>query len=310
MPMKLLKTKDEKELHIERVLHIRSYSLTLHKDLCTGCGICLEICPKEAIELRKIPKAEAEKAKLPTIDIDEKKCIYCGICSSLCPFGALELTVDRKHFNPVIETQSFPQLIRDIEFNIEKCDVSCALSMATCMKECPLNLIKVTTRNPFSRKNINAQSGSSQKGSKINMDIDKDHCPGCQICAARCPYGALSVSKTFQGTIKINTEKCPKGCRDCLDVCPISGVLYLSEDNKVHVNEAYCIYCGVCKNVCPQENALELQRTLIRHTPVRSGAWNKALEKLTSTEEMSKELRAKSLVKTRESVEKRLAWRL
>jgi formate hydrogenlyase subunit 6/NADH:ubiquinone oxidoreductase subunit I len=138
------------------------------------------------------------------------------------------------------------------------------------------------------------------------MDIDKDRCPGCRICAVRCSYGALSVNKTFQGIIKINIEKCPKGCRDCLDVCPISGALYLSEDNKVRVSEAYCIYCGVCKNVCPEEGALELQRTLIRHTPVRSGAWNKALEKITSTEEMSKELRAKSLAKTRESIKRRL----
>lgn len=307
--MKLLKTEDEKVLLIERILYARSYSLTLDKNLCTGCGICVEICPKEAVELRKTLKAEGEKAKLPTIDIDEKKCIYCGICNSLCPFRALELKVDGKHSTPVIENESFPQLIRDIEFNVEKCEVSCVLSMATCMKECPLDLIKVTTRKSFGRKNMNARLGSDQKGSMILMNVDRDHCPGCQICAARCPYGAFSVNKTFQGTIKINPDKCPKGCRDCLDVCPISGALYLSEDNKVHINEAYCIYCGVCKNVCPEKGALELQRTLIRHTPVRSGVWNKALEKLTSTVEMSKELRAKSLAKTRKSVEKRFAWR-
>jgi 4Fe-4S ferredoxin len=219
------------------------------------------------------------------------------------------LKVDGRTFTPVVETESFPQLIRDIEFNNEKCEVSCVLSMATCMKQCPLDLIKVTTRNPFSHKNMDIQSGPNREISKIIMNIDKDHCPGCQICAVRCPYGALRVNKTFQGTIKINHDKCPKGCRDCLDVCPIPGALYLSEDNKVHVNEVYCIYCGVCKNICPEEGALKLQRTLIRHTPVRSGAWNKALEKLTSTEEMSKELRAKSSAKTRESVGRRLVWR-
>ena len=308
MPMKLLKTEDEKGLLIERILHAKSYSLMLQKKLCTGCGICAEICPKEAIELRKIPKAEGEKARLPTIDIDEKKCIYCGICSSLCPFGALETKVDGKNFTPVVETESFPKLIRDIDFNIEKCEASCVLSMATCMKECPLNLIKVATRNPFSPKSMNEQTDFNKKSSKIIMDIDKDRCPGCRICAVRCPYDAFTVNKTFQGTIKIDSEKCPKGCRDCLDVCPISGTLYLSADNKVCVNEAYCIYCGVCKNVCPEEGALELQRTLIRHTSVRSGAWNKALEKITSTEEMSKELRAKGLAKTRGSIKRRLEY--
>ena len=305
MPMKLLKTEDENRLLIERVLHAKSYSLMLNKKLCTGCGICVEICPREALELRKIPKAEGEKAKLPAIDADEKKCTYCGICDSLCPFGALELRVDGKKSTPVAETESFPKLIRDIDFNIEKCEISCVRSMATCMKECQLGLINVATRNPFSHKSVKDQTDSN-KSSKIIVDIDKDRCPGCRICAVRCPYDALSVNKTFQGTIKIDSEKCPKGCRDCLDVCPISGTLYLSEDNKVCVNEAYCIYCGVCKNVCPEEGALELKRTLVRHTPVRSGAWNKALEKITSTEEMSKELRAKGLAKTRESIKRRL----
>ena len=68
-------------------------------------------------------------------------------------------------------------------------------------------------------------------------------------------------------------------------------------------------YCGACKLVCPIEEALDFQRTYVYHTPVHSGAWNKALEKLTSTTEMTKELKAKGANKARESVEKRLAWR-
>jgi MinD superfamily P-loop ATPase len=113
----------------------------------------------------------------------------------------------------------------------------------------------------------------------------------------------------FHGTIKIDHKKCPTGCQDCFDVCPITGAMYLSEDGKVLINELYCIYCGVCKYVCPEEGALDLQRTYVYHKPIRSGAWNKALEKLASTKEMSKELKAKSLKKTRESVNKRLSWR-
>jgi 4Fe-4S ferredoxin len=117
------------------------------------------------------------------------------------------------------------------------------------------------------------------------------------------------VRKFFHGKILIHQEKCPEGCTDCLDVCPISGALYLSdEDKKVHVNEVFCIYCGACKVVCPVEEALELKRTKIIHTPVRSGAWNKALERLASPIEMSKELKAKGSQKVMESVEKRLGW--
>jgi len=71
----------------------------------------------------------------------------------------------------------------------------------------------------------------------------------------------------------------------------------------------HCVYCGVCRIVCPEEGALELQRTNIRHTPVHSGAWNKALEKLTSTKELTKELKTKGSTKVRESVEKRFGLR-
>ena len=106
-------------------------------------------------------------------------------------------------------------------------------------------------------------------------------------------------------------DKCPDGCTDCLDVCPITGALYLSDDDgKVHVNEAFCVYCGACKVVCPVDEALELERTSINHTPVRSGVWNKTLEKLASPIIMTKELKAKSSQKARESVEKRLGWKV
>jgi 4Fe-4S ferredoxin len=303
--MKQLKTESENKLIIERILHAKSYSLTLDRDRCVGCGICVEVCPREAVQIKKMPRAEGEKAKPPIIDIDEQKCQYCGICNAICPFGALEHKVNGKPWIAVVEAESFPKLIRNIQIDTEKCEVGCV----ECEKFCPLNLIKVKIRTHEGEAVTGFESKTKKENSVVAMDLDKDHCPCCRICEIKCPYDAISIQKIFHGTLKINQEKCPKGCRDCLDVCPITGALYLAEDGKVHVNEVYCVYCGVCKIVCPEEGALELNRTYIRHTPVRSGAWNKALEKLTSTKEMSKELRAKGLTKTRESVEKRLAWR-
>jgi len=306
MPMKLMKTDTDNELTVERILHAKRYSLTLDKTLCTGCGICKEICPREAIEIKKVPKAEGEKAKPPTINVSEEKCHYCGICESICTFGALKVRVDGEHVIPVIKTESFPQLLREIEVDTTKCDVGCV----DCKEACPLNLIKVTVRSPDGEEVKDIESRLDKENLRVDVEIKKDLCPCCRLCEAKCPEGAIRVRKIFYGIIRINREKCPEGCQDCLDVCPIPGALYLSEeDGKVHVNELFCVYCGACKIVCPVEEALELQRTHIRHTPVRSGAWNKALEKLTSTKEMTKELRAKGLDKAQESVEKRLAWR-
>ena len=46
----------------------------IDKNLCDGCGLCIEECPVEAIVMIEL-KAE----------IDEEKCIRCGTCHDVCP---------------------------------------------------------------------------------------------------------------------------------------------------------------------------------------------------------------------------------
>jgi 4Fe-4S ferredoxin len=303
--MKLLKNETENELTIEMILHAKRYSLTLDKTRCTGCGICTEICPREAIETKKTPKADGEKTKPPTIDISEEKCHYCGMCDPICPFGALKVRINGEHVIPVIDSESFPQLIREIEVDTTRCDLDCV----DCEKACPLDLIKVSVHAPNGEEVTDIKSRANKENLTVSVDIEKNFCPCCRLCEMKCPEGAIHVEKTFHGNLRINREKCPEGCQDCLDVCPIPEALYLSDDGKVYVNELYCVYCGVCRIVCPEEEALELHRTYIRHTPVHSGAWNKALEKLTSTKVMTNELRTKSSTKAKESIGKRFLWR-
>jgi 4Fe-4S ferredoxin len=304
--MKLLKNETENELLIGMILHAKRYSLTLDKTRCTGCGICMEICPREAIEIKKTPKADGEKAKPPTIDISEEKCHYCGMCDPICPFGALKVRINGEPMIPVINSESFPQLIREIEVDATKCDLDCV----DCEKACPLNLIKISLHTPNGEEVTDIKSRPNKENLTVTVDIEKTFCPCCRLCEMKCPEGAIHVEKTFHGNLRINREKCPESCQDCLDVCPIPEALYLSDDGKVYVNGLYCVYCGVCRIVCPEEEALELHRTYIRHTPVHSGAWNKALEKITSTKVMTKELRTKSSTRAKESVRKRFPWRI
>jgi Fe-S-cluster-containing hydrogenase component 2 len=49
-------------------------------DKCTGCGLCVEACPVEAISL------ENDKAK-----VDEGACVDCGVCASECPNEAISV---------------------------------------------------------------------------------------------------------------------------------------------------------------------------------------------------------------------------
>ncbi|HHS14332.1 MAG TPA: DUF362 domain-containing protein [bacterium] len=46
---------------------------------CTGCGVCIEWCPADAIRM------DGDKAV-----IDEKKCIGCGECLTVCRFHAVK----------------------------------------------------------------------------------------------------------------------------------------------------------------------------------------------------------------------------
>jgi 4Fe-4S ferredoxin len=265
-------------------------------------------CPKEAIKLEKQPKIQGEKAKKAKLNVDLTKCNFCGICDILCPYGAMKVTVNGEHILSVVEKESFPQLVRDIKVDTTKFPIG----DVKCEDACPLNLIHVSrlTQDGNVVESLKAIPKKDRKKLQVKIDVEKERCPCCRICEFKCSEGIMQVRKFIHGKILIHQEKCPEGCTDCLDVCPITGALYYSdEDKKVHADEMFCVYCGACKAVCPVEEALELKRTKIIHTPVSSGAWNKALERLASPVEISKELKAKGSQKAVASVEKRLGWK-
>ena len=270
-------------------MHVKNYKLTLDKKRCVGCQICSLACPKEAIKTQKQPKIQGEKAKKAKVDIDLAKCNFCGICDVTCPYGAIKVTLNGAHDLSILAKESYPQLVRDIKVDTSQCQKECI----ECETACPLSLIKISKIGYDGKpiENLEALSPSEKKRVQVNLDIQKDYCPTCRVCEFKCSPGAIKVKKAFEGIIAINREKCPEGCQDCLDVCPIPGALTLGEDKKVHVNELFCTYCGACKNVCPVDEALTVKRTTIHHTPIHSGSWNKALERLTSPVDAAKEYR-------------------
>ncbi|AJC11470.1 MAG: 4Fe-4S binding protein [Berryella intestinalis] len=53
-------------------------------DECIGCGICVDACPQETLE---VPGGIAEV-------VNEDSCIGCGDCLEECPMGAITEIVD------------------------------------------------------------------------------------------------------------------------------------------------------------------------------------------------------------------------
>jgi 4Fe-4S ferredoxin len=305
VPLKALKKETADTLSLEWILHVKNFKLDLDKARCTGCQICSLACPKEAIRTTSTIKTLSKKAQKRKVDIDLAKCNFCGICDVLCPYGAIKLTIDGKHMLSVVEKESFPSLVRDIKADPTKFP----FDPQTSKDACPLGLITVSysTADGKPIKDPTVLSEPERSWYTTTVNIDKDHCPCCTVCEAKLPDKAMRVHKFLTGKLTINTAKCPDGCTDCLDVCPITGALHLSdEDKKVHSDETFCVYCGACKTVCPVSDALELKRTRINHSAVRSGAWNKALERLTSPTDLTKELKTKGSQRAREAVRKRM----
>lgn len=307
MPLKKLKSSTTDALTLEWRLHVKHYKLTLDKVRCVGCQICSLACPKDAIKLERQPKIIGQKTRKAMVDINLDKCNFCGVCEVSCPYGAIKLTLNGDHILNVLDKESFPELIRDIKVDALHCPKDCV----ECEKACPLSLIKISRigydGNPV--EDVEKLPLSQKKRVQIKINIQKEYCPTCRVCEFKCAPGVLKVHKLIEGKIAIEQQKCPEGCTDCLDVCPITGALYLSkEDNKVHVNELFCVYCGACKAVCPVDDALTLKRTKINHTSVRSGTWNKALERLTSPLGTAKELKARGSQKAKETVCRRFVF--
>ncbi len=49
---------------------------------CTGCAICVDVCPEEAVELPREKAYPEPRAG---------KCTGCLICVKECPFAAIEV---------------------------------------------------------------------------------------------------------------------------------------------------------------------------------------------------------------------------
>jgi 4Fe-4S ferredoxin len=108
------KSETRDQVTLERRLLFREYQLVWNREKCIGCGICVDMCPKEA--MLYIPaqfKAGRRVSDRPRIDFDPDKCVLCGECVVSCPMDqALIMKVDGKKFVPVIDVNAFAMVTR------------------------------------------------------------------------------------------------------------------------------------------------------------------------------------------------------
>ena len=90
--------------------------LVLNSSKCTGCGICADACPKEAISLGMVGAAargategapivvdpattdkiyKVFDGKATCLDVNHALCAGCGVCVEVCPYEVVSLVAPK-----------------------------------------------------------------------------------------------------------------------------------------------------------------------------------------------------------------------
>ena len=64
------------------------FTLTFRGDVCKGCELCREACPRDVIEMSGTLNS---KGYAPACAPYAEKCVGCLSCALICPDGVIEI---------------------------------------------------------------------------------------------------------------------------------------------------------------------------------------------------------------------------
>jgi RnfABCDGE-type electron transport complex B subunit len=166
-------------------------------DKCTGCGVCVDACPRKLIDLYDASNEVYVMCKShdkggQVRKVCEVGCVACGVCERTCPYEA-------------VTVQDGLAVIDHIK--CRKCGL--------CVSQCPYNVIyragKTTRAFITDACNgcticekvcpVNAITGEL----KQRHMVDPAKCMACGICAGKCPKNAIEMREHRPG----KTEPAP-----------------------------------------------------------------------------------------------------
>lgn len=84
-----------REVCPKQAITMKDGKSVIDESKCIKCGLCVSVCPYNAILKLERPCAKAcgmnaiRSDEYGRADIDEDKCVSCGMCLANCPFGAI-----------------------------------------------------------------------------------------------------------------------------------------------------------------------------------------------------------------------------
>lgn len=156
----------------------------IDEKLCTGCGKCVQACPKSIISLvgqsrKNHIRCSAYLSGKEVRQVCKVGCIGCGICAKNCPVDAIEMK------------DNLAIMLYD------KC-INCGI----CSEKCPMNTIDFY-------------------GKKVDEIAINEDCIGCTLCKRACPVDAITGD--VKQAHEIDPEKCIK-CGACFAKCKKAAI--------------------------------------------------------------------------------------
>lgn len=71
-----------KQLAVESGIKTSLKTAVVDTSTCVACGLCVAVCPYEAIKL--VDTKLAFRGMLPVATVDPAKCMGCGLCGAVC----------------------------------------------------------------------------------------------------------------------------------------------------------------------------------------------------------------------------------
>ena len=176
---------------------------------CVGCGMCVRMCPCEAIILVDTPDDEGNNVKRPQINMG--RCSFCAYCAEYCPVDAMTVT-------PIIELAEFTR--SDLIYGPRRL----AYDHTT---EGMKVILEETLISDYKAGNGEIRHAHCALD---RPELESAKCISCRKCAKVCPVDAIAMvehGKNDKGRPilwpEINSEKCIS-CNNCIDACPKSAL--------------------------------------------------------------------------------------
>jgi coenzyme F420-reducing hydrogenase delta subunit/heterodisulfide reductase subunit C len=241
----------------------RTAGIEIADDYCSRCGICVAVCPFEAIS------RDEEQNK---IILDVEKCRVCGLCVTACPLSAIDLvyydvdSLTKKVQAEMAENGAKTLVLECRGSNPVTFDIKDSLKDENVENYVSLRLPCVGRVPPEFYLN-NLASGVEKI---LVLQCEEDFCrfkKGSQIGINRFELLKDTVKELGYNpdnlTIKKNslkavydTEKCV-GCGKCVFICPYDAIVW-KDMSTPEIKTEDCMGCGACALVCPHQ-AIELK---------------------------------------------------